>query len=848
MTLDMLSTKLELELLSVDANRQNDLQIIKANTYNKDFASEEMKKIEGRLSFFDRKQKYLEMIAKHLKPFVLTKKMKRHDLKIMAYWLKDRGLYNLKVNKAEQNKENPDHKIRELSVKRYQGEEVEISNMPWVADGLPTDPYLTPITPLNFSSSYLLFPIPTGYMAFCKAFLNTYYREDAEIPDQKPLTFPGSKNTKIMLLDKILINRKHCMMFRVGNTVKIRPLVDEEDNEMAFVEVNGVAIVEEYVLNDLDVIRMGSAVVFVVHIPADSDNEDEDNVVEETIEKKSHRPSLKTSKSSRVLDMMSHWDECFCASHKSLIFDVMKDFLEHKKIVKHTEADRAIAKITPTESLNEAQKITTYIPRKKEVLEVMDKISVFHKALISEALAAVNAINFMAKDMKKGLRYTVHLRPRPIQNVTAFVPRQYRGSEMGIKIDEKYYDITANAEVLDAGESNGRGDSWWWSITILMQRLSLMRSLYHDYIWKYDRELSQLDDEYPPSKDPFLDPSEPELLGVSNIHLDSLFYLMDVRDTVPIVTYRGVSGGLLKFSLRCWIDSVDTIPDYIKVDEECKLTDFMGQKCIMKFYFESLLDINSQLSNDIQIAFNFFVHSGQYRTPRHVLRNEKVGDQNPYLNNIVVVEQVISTDFINYVQKNSIELEIWGGRIFNKRIVSKSNEKRRKYVIGDPKIVRSQTKANPDGSSSRSARPSQVSGLLPPGSDGDMTTVVEDRQSFATLGEGSSAAVEEEEEEDEANKKEDPAMLLRKLKEVTALLDEAERKTKRSIRAATLYKDEIARLTPTKNTKKMSSAKELLALNSDTMEKDAEIERMANEIAELQSSMNQNKSRSCVVS
>jgi hypothetical protein len=83
---------------------------------------------------------------------------------------------------------------------------------------------------------------------------------------------------------------------------------------------------------------------------------------------------------------------------------------------------------------------------------------------------------------------------------------------------------------------------------------------------------------------------------------------------------------------------------------------------------------------------------------------------------------------------------------------------------------------------------------------------------------------------------------------VTALLDEAERKTKRSVHAATLYKDEIARLTPTKNLKKKSSTEELLGQHSDAMEKDAEIERMRNEIAALQTSMSKDKSKACVVS
>lgn len=83
---------------------------------------------------------------------------------------------------------------------------------------------------------------------------------------------------------------------------------------------------------------------------------------------------------------------------------------------------------------------------------------------------------------------------------------------------------------------------------------------------------------------------------------------------------------------------------------------------------------------------------------------------------------------------------------------------------------------------------------------------------------------------------------------VTALLDEAERKTKRSLRAASLYKDEITRLTPSKSSKKKPTPEELRSMNSDGVRKEKEIERMRIEISELQAKMNQEKSRTCIIS
>ena len=703
LTFEILSNHLQREIALLQSSMDRDNEILKMMEVQKTSA-EDMKKVDLRLKFLARKQKYLKEFSNQVKDFNMTKKMKKSDLKGIVNWLKERGLVGLRFNK-DHDVNAPEHKIRKYTEPAGSLgviEEVEISNMPWSSDGMPTEPYIVPISPIGLSSSYLLMRIPPGHMAVCQKCVDIPPEENIVTSQDKPLAFTDSKHTKLLLLGSIHINHKHCMFFRVDDTIKLNPLVDDDKKELGFVEVNGQVISEQTVLQDLDVIRIGSSTVFVVHIPEGSDNEENDPFAGKTREdstkdsrlrdKMARPPDIESALPASYLEAIAsgYWDDCIYAACISKLRELIRDFLQESNVIKHTEADRALTLITPTKDLNTAQKITRYQPTSGEIDNVLNEISIFHKALISEVILAVETINYWASEMRKDVYYTVHLRPRPVQNNAMFLSRQYRGAEQGIKIGDKVYDVSANCEVLDGGVSSGRGDSWWWSVTILLQRVSLMKPMYSDFIWKFDRNLMQLDNNFPPSKDPFLDPSKPELIGVSNIHLDSLYYLMDVRDTVPIVTFRGDLGGLLKFSLRCWIDQVDTIPNYIKVDEECKLPDFMGRKCIMKFYFESLLDINPTLSNDVHVSFNFFVHSGQYKTPRHTSRNIKLGDQHPYLNNIVVVEQTITPDFIQYVQRNSIELEIWGGRIFNQRILSvPDGPKRKKYYLGDPRMPRS---------------------------------------------------------------------------------------------------------------------------------------------------------------
>lgn len=147
-------------------------------------------------------------------------------------------------------------------------------------------------------------------------------------------------------------------------------------------------------------------------------------------------------------------------------------------------------------------------------------------------------------------------------------------------------------------------------------------------------------------------------MGVTFLYPDSLRYLLDVKETLPLIGYAGRDlGALMKVHLRCWIDSVDTVPQYLTVDKETRLEDFIGQTCIIMVHFDWLLALNPLLCSSVYVAFKFFYHTRQYCTPRY-----PGVSPNPTLNSSVRVEQRVTTDFIDFIKGGSIEFEVFGKR------------------------------------------------------------------------------------------------------------------------------------------------------------------------------------------
>lgn len=202
---------------------------------------------------------------------------------------------------------------------------------------------------------------------------------------------------------------------------------------------------------------------------------------------------------------------------------------------------------------------------------------------------------------------------------------------------------------------------WWWSVSLFLERYSLMQELYCLFVSECGRDVFVLDEALfsnGPANDPFVDPPQDELVGVAFLHLDAMQYLLDVTDVLPIFNFNGQRAGSVKVHMRCWIDEVETIPDYISVDKETNISQFIDHKMIIRLYFENLLDIPEFISSGLYVSFKFFFHGGTYSTSRHCGVST-----NPFLNDPIVIEQTITNDFIEYVKTGSLELEVFGKRV-----------------------------------------------------------------------------------------------------------------------------------------------------------------------------------------
>jgi hypothetical protein len=648
----------------------------------------EKRKKQLKLDFYGKKIFFLTKALVQLSAKAMKKKEKRHDLRVIKLWLRSRGLFGLQIQ-AEPDLDDPDYRIQQLMAGLSLDEDddtqetVDYPSRPWSTDGVPmSEAYFMPITQLNFPSAYLFLGIPSGHLAVCATPLR-FYEEDEETGDLVAVEgpppkqhFEGIKHCKVLPIDGILVNPQHCILFRLGTSVKIRPVLCEEENEMSFVEVNSVVIDEETILQDGDVVRIGSTLMFMLKIPAESDTESRKTLSRksssnfEVLSEYGNESEGGGEGIDRIIAVpmelatTGNIDTCLCACLQTFFLKVLSDCLSSNLMKAHASVDRELVDLTQEANKTDEMEILSYIPTTEELVECCSTMTVAHKAVLSEAVLAALYANHWAVQMKRDMSFTVHLRKK--YTYDRRVSRQYRGVQDGVVVNGELYDIKINAECMFKGQRSSRGDSWWWSVTVFMQRVFQMRLMHHDFVWKFLRDVDLLDDRYRgPRNNPFLQPTEPELIGVANIHLDNVFYLYDTRQRVPIISFKGNGVGFLNFKLRCWIDKVEALPDYLKLDNNAKFSDFMGRTCILRFYFDSLTDINPNLSNNIQITHNFFCHSGQYKTTRLPARDPAKGDTVAYIDNACMLSQVITLDFIRYTTKRSIELEIWGCRTSN---------------------------------------------------------------------------------------------------------------------------------------------------------------------------------------
>ena len=245
--------------------------------------------------------------------------------------------------------------------------------------------------------------------------------------------------------------------------------------------------------------------------------------------------------------------------------------------------------------------------------------------------------------------------------------------------EERFFSASILCEAADP-TGTGPPGKFNWSSCMFIDRLGLMKNMscHFDSPWTA-RDSTWLDVLYGTSMDPFNDSQEDELIGVGYLYLDGVQYLTDIDDTIALVSLEGKRVGNLKIKGRSWIDKIETAPSYLTVDSEKSLNMFEGKNCILRIYFESLTDLPKNHCSSTYVRFNFFYHNNSYVTVRH-----GGASVHPYIHDAIRIEQKITGDFLEYVKRGSIELEVYGKRKpLETRHSAISTTLKKNYITGE---------------------------------------------------------------------------------------------------------------------------------------------------------------------
>jgi len=158
-----------------------------------------------------------------------------------------------------------------------------------------------------------------------------------------------------------------------------------------------------------------------------------------------------------------------------------------------------------------------------------------------------------------------------------------------------------------------------WPFHKMFSRLGMIREMFSTFSTECSSDGDDLDRAYPPISDPLYDAPSEELVGAGYLFLNSLVYMIEMKETIPLINFKGYPCGSLDVSARIWIDSIESDPDYLGLDNEAHVRDFMGHNMVLRIQLGQIRGLPTATNNNIFCCFKFFSHAIPYSTPQFLL-------------------------------------------------------------------------------------------------------------------------------------------------------------------------------------------------------------------------------------
>eukprot|EP00741_Cyanophora_paradoxa_P015133 tig00020848_g14604.t1 len=154
----------------------------------------------------------------------------------------------------------------------------------------------------------------------------------------------------------------------------------------------------------------------------------------------------------------------------------------------------------------------------------------------------------------------------------------------------------------------------------------------------------------PPESDPFIDVIDEVPIGTAEVYLQSLFYLIDIDDTVPIVDYKGKHEGDLTIEIKF----ADERGQAREVKAPSFSDAFLGKRLDLLVRVKSARGIPLNASRGVFVRFKFA--GREFRTEEA----EKTTTAPEWVGASHVTVERVASDFVKWISTEALGFEVLG--------------------------------------------------------------------------------------------------------------------------------------------------------------------------------------------
>jgi len=188
------------------------------------------------------------------------------------------------------------------------------------------------------------------------------------------------------------------------------------------------------------------------------------------------------------------------------------------------------------------------------------------------------------------------------------------------------------------------GYSWFWSKGKFINRKYAMSEMFDDFEEGEDWQVAE-------EKDPFIENPDTEcLIGVTEVYIQCVTYLVEMKSEVNIVDYRGVRVGQIQVEILPSDENGNLLPENLLVDSPSEL---IGKRIDFKIVLKKGKDLPERFS-EVSARYSLFTYE-DIRTPP-VSQSANVNFDHTF--HVTVNE--CTQKHLDFLSARPVRVQIWG--------------------------------------------------------------------------------------------------------------------------------------------------------------------------------------------